>query len=290
MGDRSQDSQTYSKLKLYAELSPMSCLRKVVILFLLISMQIFLLRAAHAQESLLNDLNGDGVVSVMAFGDSITYGVGDGVAPGLDVEEAPQTDGRAGYPKRIEQSYGISVENRGVPGEEIAKGGVERIVAAVRSSNADLVVFLEGVNDSIYRLDRGEYSRLLQKVVNVCRSLGKKIVLTTLQTPCCIHAGRDPFVASYTEAVKELAGINDLAVVDLDRAWRSTCRNKEECELYNLPEGLHPNTLGYDVMGQTVLAELLGINIFASGGAAQLEQAIGAPAGTVVVKPDEVLP
>ena len=269
----------------------MSCLGKVpALLVTIILIQVFLLGSARAQESLLSDLNGDGVVSVMAFGDSITYGVGDGVVPGVNVEVAQETDGRGGYPKRIEQSYGISVENRGLPGEELAKGGVARIVSAVKSSKADFVVFLEGANDAIFRLDSGEYARFLQKVINVCRSLGKKVAVATLQTPCCNRAGREPFIASYNEVVKELAGVNDLAVIDLDRAWRSTCQNKEECELYNLPEGLHPNTLGYDVMGQTILAALLGINIFAADGAAQLEQALGATAGTVIVKSDEVLP
>ncbi len=262
---------------------------KLLGMALVLAVHLGMTRSALAQDSVLTDNNGDGVITIMAFGDSITYGVGDGVSPGENIEEAPQTDGRAGYPARIEASYGISVENRGVPGEEIAVGGVQRIVSAVSSSNADLVLFLEGVNDSIFRLDRGEYARLLQKVINVCRARGKSIVLATLQTPCCNHAGREPFVSSYSDVVKELAGINDLRFVELDRAWRTTCRNKEECELYNLPEGLHPNTMGYDVMSQTILATLLGIDIFAADGAAQLEGALGVPAGSVIVKP-EVLP
>ena len=35
----------------------------------------------EAQESLLQDLNGDGVVTYLGFGDSITFGVGDGNHP-----------------------------------------------------------------------------------------------------------------------------------------------------------------------------------------------------------------
>lgn len=262
---------------------------KLVCLGVTLALQGAIATSAQERESLLVDHNGDGVVSILAFGDSITFGVGDGIAPGTEVEVAPLTDGRGGYASRIEELYGISVENRGVPGEEIAVGGVQRIVPTVRSSNADVVVFLEGVNDSIFRLDRGEYSRLLQKVINVTRSLGKQIVLATLQMPCCNRAGREPFVASYSEVVRELGAINGLKVVELDRAWMTTCRNKEECELYNLPEGLHPNTLGYDVMSQTILATLLGIDIFAAEGAALLEGALGVPAGTVIVKPEVAL-
>lgn len=244
---------------------------------------------AFAQSSVLTDRNGDGVVSVLAFGDSLTFGVGDGSAPGAFIEVPEQTDGRGGYPLRVEGLFSISVENRGVPGEEIAKGGVERFVSVLQGSSADVVVILEGVNDSVFRLDRGAYSRFLQKLINAAVALGKLPVLATLQRPCCNHAGREPFVDSYTSVVQELAFINDLRVADLERAWRTTCVNKEECELYNLPEGLHPNSKGYDVMAQTILAALLGIDVFAVDGAAQLETAIGAAPGTVLVKPEVTL-
>lgn len=252
-------------------------------LFLFISL-LCVISKAEAQ-SLLVDKNGDGIVSVMAFGDSITFGVGDGVSPGAVIEEAPQTDGRLGYPMRIEALYGISVENRGLPGEEIANGGADRFVSAIRASNADVVVVLEGVNDSLYRRDAGEFSRFLQKIINVAIASDKVPVLATLQTPCCNHGGREPYTTSYSIAVDHLAFVNDLHVVDLERAWQTTCQNKEECELYNLPEGLHPNIRGYDVMAQTILATLLGIDVFAPDGAAQLEGAIGAAPGTVLVRP-----
>lgn len=244
---------------------------------------------ATAQESILTDQNQDGTVNVLSFGDSITYGVGDGEEPGAQIEIAPQTNGLGGYTARIESLYGISVLNRGVPGEEIAKGGVARFPSTVRSSSADVVVVLEGVNDSIFRLEQGEYGRLLQKLINVAIASGKTPVLATLPAPCCNHGGREPFTESYSNEIRQLAVVNDLRVVDLERVWKSTCQNKEECELYNLPEGLHPNTLGYDVMGQAVLAVLLGIDVFAPDGAAQLEGALGLPAGSVIIKPEVVL-
>jgi lysophospholipase L1-like esterase len=249
---------------------------------------LFLIKPAFAQESLLTDVNGDGQVKVLAFGDSITYGVGDGVSPGVFIELPPQTDGRGGYPARVETLYGVSVLNRGVPGEEIAMGGVERFASVVQAANADIVVILEGVNDSIFRLDRGQYGRYLQKMINVAKALNTTPVLATLQIPCCNHAGREPFVTSYSLEAKDLAALNDLRIMDLEKSWNTTCQNKEECELYNLPEGLHPNSLGYDVMAQTILAGLLGIDIFAVGGAAELEDALGLAPGSVVVEPEVV--
>jgi hypothetical protein len=115
------------------------------------------------------------------------------------------------------------------------------------------------------------------------------MVLGAPMVPCCNRAGREPFILSYVDAVRELALINQLAVADFNRAWSSTCRDPRECELYNLPEGLHPNKVGYDVMGEVALAALLGIDIFRQGGAAELEDMLSLPPGSVVVRPEEVV-
>lgn len=246
----------------------------------------FLNQIAYAQEnSIATDVNGDGFVRILAFGDSITYGVGDGTRPGQTVDEIPVTDGTMGYPARIENLFGVIVDNRGFPGEEIAMGGAERFVRAVQNSTADLVILKEGANDSFRRLDRGTYSRLVQKMINVAHALGKEIVVATIPAACCNHDGRQPFTDSYSEVVRDLAFVNGLRFADIDRAWRTTCVNKEECELYNLPDGLHPNSVGYDVIAQTILSSLLGIDVFVPGGAALLEGALGLPPGSIIVKP-----
>ena len=240
---------------------------------------------AQQQSSVVSDINADGVVRIMAFGDSITYGIGDGTSPGDVVETPPITDGHGGYPARIEALYGVLVDNRGFPGEQIDVGGVKRFPHVVASSTADIVIIKEGANDSLFRLGRGAYSKDLQKMINTAVVLGKQPILATLATPCCNHAGRGEYTNSYSDAVRELAYVNDLIFADIERAWRTTCRNKKECELYNLPDGLHPNSVGYDVMAQTILSSLFGIDIFAPGGAALLEGALGLPAGEVIVKP-----
>lgn len=255
---------------------------------LIIFLFLFSSTAFAQQGSIFEDLNNDGQVRILAFGDSITYGVGDGTSPGQVVDTPPVTDGTLGYPARIESLFGVVVDNRGFPGEELAVGGVERFPKVLRSSTADIVIIKEGANDSLYRLDRGTYSRYLQKVINVAFALGKTPVLSTLARPCCNHDGRQPFTDSYSDVVRELAFVNDLRFADIDRAWRTTCKNKEKCELYNLPDGLHPNSVGYDVIAQTMLSSMLGIDIFAPDGAQLLEGALGLPTGDVVVKPGDL--
>ncbi len=232
-------------------------------------------RAAFGQDLAITDTNGDGVVSSIAFGDSITYGVGD-------------ASGLSGYPTRVSTLLGIPVTNVGDPGEILTVDGVNRFPSVLATSSADAVLILEGVNDAVHRIDSAEVRRTYQRLVNVAQVLGKSPILMTLPKPCCDHGALSPFTESYSAEVKDIAALNGLSYVDLERAWNSTCQNKNECELYNLPEGLHPNATGYDVLGQTIAASMLGINIFGIDGAKDLEDALGLAEGSVIVKPDEV--
>jgi lysophospholipase L1-like esterase len=255
-------------------------LRKYLLFILLFSADAF-----AQSSSIVSDINGDGFVRILAFGDSVTYGVGDGTRPGQSVDTLPVTDGTLGYPARVENLFGVLVDNRGFPGEELAMGGSERFVRVVRGSTADIVILKEGANDAFRKLDRGTYSKLIQKMVNTAHVLGKEIVIATIPRSCCDHDGRQPFTDSFSDVIRELAFVNEIRFADIDRAWRTTCVNKEKCELYNLPDGLHPNTAGYDVIAQTIISSLLGIDIFVPGGSALLEGALGLPPGSVVVKP-----
>lgn len=235
---------------------------------------------------LLVDQNGDGLVVFMAFGDSITYGLGDGIAPGAQVDALPIPPRPIGYPDRIEGLAGVQVDNLSVPGEGFIASGIDRLPGALRSSAADLVILMEGANDAWQRVDPGSYERNLQKALNIIIASGKAALLLTLPPPCENHSGSRMFTDPYTSKIRELAVLNEVQLSDLEKTWRTTCDNLEHCQLYNLPDGLHPNSLGYDAIAQTVLATLYGIDIFSAQGAAELESALGLEAGSVVVKPD----
>ncbi|HMO02209.1 MAG TPA: SGNH/GDSL hydrolase family protein [Oligoflexia bacterium] len=229
---------------------------------------------AFADRSLLKDWNGDGQVILLAFGDSITFGVGDKPNSG-------------GYPTRLAELSGVRVINGGVPGEEFLGGGSRRLINLIRGTEADVILIMEGTNDAVRRADSGALRAEFQKIINAARYLEKPIALLKPPSPCCDHSSIIPFVDSYSDIIGYLTSINDIRVVDVKLAWETTCQDRLNCELYNLPEGLHPNSRGYDVIAQTVLAALVGIDIFVAGGAAKLESAFNLPAGTIIVKPKE---
>jgi lysophospholipase L1-like esterase len=248
---------------------------RLKILYLFLSSFLLLNSAvAQAQESLLEDKNGDGVISYLGFGDSITFGVGDTALP----------EG-AGYVSRLGTLLGIPATNEGVPGEEIVANGVYRFPGVIIDSTADIVSVMEGTNDAIKRQDSGLMRNAYQRVINVARAVGKDPLMMTLPAPVDEHAASAPFTDSYSSVVSDVAAVNGIKVVDFRTAWLTTCQSAAECELYNLPGGLHPNGTGYDVMAQTLAATILGIDIFAADGAANLESALGLPPGTVLVKP-----
>ncbi len=237
---------------------------------------------AQAQNNPLQDRNGDGIVTISAYGDSLTYGVGDGIAPGLNVSTI-NTGPIAGYPIRLQQLLQIPVKNVGRPGELLTTSGDVRIVGAA-SARPDTLILFEGTNDAGIQTPTSQFRRSLQRSVNIARSFGAEVLVATLLTPCCNRGGRDGIIAAYNSVIRDVAVTNKLGVVDLSRAFSTTCQNKARCELYNLPEGLHPNTRGYDVIAQTAAAALYGVDLFKEGGAGELEATLGVPPGTVLVK------
>ena len=238
-------------------------------------------------QSLLEDLDGDGVTSIVAFGDSITSGVGDGISVGEFIEVAGQFGG--GYPSRVSNLLDVPVTNSGVPGEVATSGGVDRFLRVASTSSADIFIIMEGTNDAIFETSTSVFRDAIQSMVNATVALGKQPVVVTLIPPCCDRDGRQFFTNSYNQVLIDLAIENEIPLVDLETLWVNTCENQSECELLNIPEGLHPNSRGYDLVAHAVMATLLGIDLMVPGGAEELENALGLEEGTVFAQPQSNL-
>lgn len=233
--------------------------------------------AAEEDENILSDVNGDEAVTVVTFGDSITYGIGEN---GFEPDGGPR-----GWPTRAAALLGVPFDNQGRPGEELLEGGVDRFIGVIANSTADIVTILEGANDAIRRKGGTSYENAIQRLINVAVASGKKVAIFTPQTPCCEHGSQAPFTEDYANRVRTVAAANDIRLIDTALAWDTTCEGQSECDLYNIPDGLHPNSKGYDAMAQTAAAAFLGIDIFAEGGPQELEAALALEEGTVIVKP-----
>lgn len=258
------------------------------IIKILLLLTIFISVSAYAEDNLLVDTNEDEIISVVGFGDSISYGRGDGYEVGEFVDSPAIPGASEGYLKRVRELAGLATQNASDPGEFFTTDGILRFPSVVVNSSSDIVAILEGTNDTGIGVSSGDYRQELQKAINITKVTGKTPVLFTLLPPCCSRSGREPFTRDYSQMVRYVAGINNIKIADIERAWDSTCSSIASCHLYNIPDGLHPNTAGYDVIGQTFLATLYGIDIFSLEGASKLEEVLGLEEGAVSVIPDEV--
>jgi lysophospholipase L1-like esterase len=216
----------------------------------------FLNSYSTADAQTLADNTGDGAINLLAFGDSITYGVGDGIAPGEVTNSIDESGAPRGYPLRLSSQTSVGVENGGEPGERFIYEGLARLIHSVLNTDIDAVILMEGTNDAIHQIDERDYRINMQRAINVIRAEGRGLILNTLPPPTADRADLAPYTALYSSILRELAQINSTALADVEQHFIDSCPDLTTCKLYNLPEGLHPNTLGYDAIVDVVSSAL----------------------------------
>lgn len=255
------------------------------LLFLILAF-VCLSSLGSAQQGLLENAEASDPFVVLAYGDSLTYGVGDGIAPESlqEIVEIPSTP--QGYPLRIADLLGLIVQNEGLPGDLLSEDrALQRFPATLRESNADVVILFEGENDAIFRFNPERFRTRLQKLVNIAQHQNRKVVLTTLPPPCCDRKERAIYTRAYSQQIRLLARINEISLTEVEQAWDLRCPVSSECDLVNRPEGLHPNELGYDFLGQMFAATLLGIDPLSSDGTEMLAEATEIPLESILIIP-----
>lgn len=237
---------------------------------------------ALPQDTLLSDRNADGLVRFSAFGDSLVFGVGDGTFPGEFIEEAAIVEG--GFPQRVEALLSIPVDNLGLPGEVFTDGGLQRLVGSSINSLSDAFVILEGTNDALFQTSPTRFARDLQKGVNALRAQEYQVFLATLPPSCCNRTAQRFFERQLNDRIRDVIDANpDIVLVDCERAFDILCPDPESCFLFNDPEGLHPNSVGYQLISELTAAAALGIDAFQPGASLELESALGLEPGSATV-------
>jgi len=117
---------------------------------------------------------------------------------------------------------------------------------------------MAGSNDAVHRIEGGQYRAAVQRVINVARAEGKQMVLATLVPPTGFRDDLLPYTNLYSRIIRDLGAINDLTVADVEQRFLTDCSDLNSCSLLNVPEGLHPNTAGYDVLAQVIQMALDG--------------------------------
>ena len=164
---------------------------------------------------------------VLAFGDSITHGVG-----------AP-SDSQS-YPEVLSALIGRRVVRDGVPGEVTAQS-LERLPASLDEYRPKLLLLCLGGNDMLRDLDPADTESNLREMVKLARDRGVAVVLIAVPEPRLIGG-----VAEFYRRVAD-----DLDVPVEERVLLDVLRDRDYKS-----DPIHPNAQGYRKMAQA-LADLL---------------------------------
>ncbi len=175
--------------------------------------------------------------TVLAFGDSVTFGTG--AATGED------------WPTRLARRTGWQIVNAGIPGDT-AEAGKARIQELLDEHRPVLVIIEIGGNDFIRRRPAQKVKEDLRHLIQTVRQSGARAVLVAVPEPSLLGVvARKPSDASiYRELGEEeqIPVISDVFSEILgDPALRA--------------DPIHPNAKGYQQMAAGILAYLQQIGL-----------------------------
>lgn len=205
---------------------------KQIFASLLLLFALALTKPAYACPDIdgLVDLNCDGTILIVCFGDSITYGVAD--------------EARLGYPTRMRNTYfpNTTVVNLGRSGERTNEGRGRAAALFPVYGNADYFLILEGVND--YYQEGATASSTRNNLFTIVQTAQNTGAITLLANLTQVKRG---FQQPWVNAVN--AQINPFIQIDYFSLGQGIIS-------YDL---LHPNGAGYQNMAMRASGTLQAV-------------------------------
>lgn len=164
--------------------------------------------------------------TILAFGDSITYGTGAGE--------------NESYPARLGQLSGRRVVNAGVPGE-VSTSGLQRLGELLEQEKPGLVILCHGGNDLLQKLDRKALADNLRGMISLARDKGVAVVLIAVPSPDLSLTPPE----LYEEVAREFA-------LPLEQKSLAKILGKGSLK----SDYIHPNAAGYQILAENLLVLL----------------------------------
>lgn len=160
--------------------------------------------------------------TILAFGDSLTLGVG--------------ADNANSYPSVLSALSGRQVVNAGVSGETTERG-LERLPEQLSRTNPDLLILLEGGNDILRNNDFAATKRNLAAMIELALSRDVQVVLLGVPEKA-LFLGVAPFYADLAE---------DYQLVFAEQLLATLLRNSDYKS-----DPIHLNAKGYRVLAEKI--------------------------------------
>jgi acyl-CoA thioesterase-1 len=185
-----------------------------------------------------------GPVVIVAFGDSLTAGLG--TSPGHSYPAYLQRDlTRAGYRARV--------INAGESGDTTTDG-LERL-SAVLALKPDIVILEFGGNDGLRGLPVATTRANLQTMIAALRRARVAVLLAGMSLPPNYGA---EYIRSFQQVYREMAREDRVALIPflLADVVVEARRHPDRFHLLFQPDGIHPTDRGSSIVAQTVLRYL----------------------------------
>lgn len=163
---------------------------------------------------------------IVAFGDSLTYGIG--------------AEPQASYPAVLERLLKRRVVNAGVPGE-VSSEGLARLPAVLDEFQPALLILCHGGNDMLRKLDPTQLTDNLRAMVMLAHQRNIPVVLMGVPEPRIALAP----AAMYAQLAAETGTLYEGNILAETLQWPSTKSDM-----------IHPNAAGYQKIAEALRALL----------------------------------
>ena len=160
--------------------------------------------------------------TVLAFGDSLTYGTGSSV--------------NNAYPAVLESLINRKVINAGVPGE-ISQQGLARLPRLIAQYRPDLIIICHGGNDLLRKLDMKQTKENIQRMIDMARQNGSQVMLIGV-----------PEFGLFLNASPIYQTLADHNKIPIENDILSDILGNNSLKSDNI----HPNALGYQLLAEQI--------------------------------------
>lgn len=165
--------------------------------------------------------------TILAFGDSLTFGTGAGS------DES--------YPAVLASLTGLQVINAGIPGEETAEG-LERLPEILTRHRPDLVILCHGGNDILRKKNNRKTADNLRRMIKQIHAVGASVILLGVPEPKLFMMKSAEFYPVIAQEFGIPAETRIIPHVEGESSLKS--------------DGIHPNKAGYRLIAEAVFTLL----------------------------------
>lgn len=148
-----------------------------------------------------------------------------------------------GYVPKLAGMLQKTVINEGIPGSA-TDVGVDIVHGLLDDVRPGFLLILYGINDLIMGYDEAIVINNLRTIIQAAKNNKTVPIIATLTPVTGSYSGLTSGVKRLNASIRQMAAAENVALVDLEDAmnWNAA---------YMLPDGLHPNAAGNDVMAAT---------------------------------------